>query len=401
MSEKIKKILFSLSFIVIIFILSVSADRIIGLFINENIKSAKSYKGIIFKPNVIVRHTTTEFDYVVKINSLGIRDKEISIKKQVDKKRILSFGDSFTYGWGVDIEQSWPKVLEKFLLENGYEIEVINCGQPGVCTSAYKKSMEKAVPLLKPDIVLIGVLQLGDLAQLYQELFRVKRKSNKSNILKNLIKAIKVSYKNTIYFYKKIIKQKKIIVENKWLVSSQNIISSFSRFEYLRYCTLDDSIKAMFESGNLNPALINFQMDFPDGCIIFNNPKHPATKFAIEKMEEDIRYMKEICEANQCQLIFINIPMSNFVGHNVIRNSNLDSIFGEYLYNNNNIDSVYSNIANQFNIPYFEMTDIFKKLSKTNDHCFFRYDGHPNSKGHYVLGKSIGEFLIGNKIIEH
>ncbi len=46
---------------------------------------------------------STDFRYRVSINSIGIRDKEISIPKQKDTFRIIVFGDSYTYGWGVDI----------------------------------------------------------------------------------------------------------------------------------------------------------------------------------------------------------------------------------------------------------------------------------------------------------
>jgi hypothetical protein len=35
----------------------------------------------------------------------------------------------------------------------------------------YKRNMKKAVPLLKPDLVLVGVLQLDDLAQPYENNF--------------------------------------------------------------------------------------------------------------------------------------------------------------------------------------------------------------------------------------
>ena len=67
-----------------------------------------------------------------------------------DKYRILCFGDSWTFGWGVNVENSWPRKLEKYLLANGYEnIEVINCGRGGQYTSTYKKYMAKALPLLK------------------------------------------------------------------------------------------------------------------------------------------------------------------------------------------------------------------------------------------------------------
>lgn len=86
---------------------------------------------LIFEPNSKASHKTIEFDYVTNINSLGLWDKKIKIEKG-DKYRILCFGDSWTYGYGVNIENSWTKILEQYLIANRSEnIEVINCGRPG------------------------------------------------------------------------------------------------------------------------------------------------------------------------------------------------------------------------------------------------------------------------------
>ena len=83
--------------------------------------------------------------------------------------------------------------LEKYLLANGYEnIEVINCGRGGQYTSTYKKYLAKAVPLLKPDLVLVGVLQADDLAQLYENNFLTHVNAN---ILRKFAQKIKFAVK--------------------------------------------------------------------------------------------------------------------------------------------------------------------------------------------------------------
>ncbi len=71
--------------------------------------------------------------FKIKINSDGFRDREFSIVKPNNTIRIIALGDSFTYGYGVEVNESWPKLLEKTLnisLTN-FSVEVLNMGVPG------------------------------------------------------------------------------------------------------------------------------------------------------------------------------------------------------------------------------------------------------------------------------
>jgi tetratricopeptide (TPR) repeat protein len=73
--------------------------------------------------------------------------------------RILCVGDSYTYGLGVDKEDSYPAQLEKIIKkESGKDdIEVINCGVPGYNTPLLEKNFAKILDVNKPEIVLIMI----------------------------------------------------------------------------------------------------------------------------------------------------------------------------------------------------------------------------------------------------
>ncbi|MDD5746029.1 MAG: GDSL-type esterase/lipase family protein, partial [Candidatus Omnitrophica bacterium] len=78
----------------------------------------------------------------------------------IEKKkglRILCLGDSYTYGLGVAREESYPAQLERLLRkEPGYdEVEVINCGKPGINTPLLAKDFRRLATRYQPDIVLL------------------------------------------------------------------------------------------------------------------------------------------------------------------------------------------------------------------------------------------------------
>ena len=68
----------------------------------------------------------------VKINSHGLRDYEYPLTKPPGTYRIIMLGDSTTFGWGVRLEDTAAKILERKLNEArsaGYKrFEVINAG---------------------------------------------------------------------------------------------------------------------------------------------------------------------------------------------------------------------------------------------------------------------------------
>jgi len=92
----------------------------------------------------------------VSINRNKLRDNDIAFEREKNVLRILMLGDSLTFGWGVKIEETVSKRLERQLNETGIASEVINTG-----VGNYNTSMEVAYFLneghkYKPDIVVLN-----------------------------------------------------------------------------------------------------------------------------------------------------------------------------------------------------------------------------------------------------
>src|SRR5712691_7679877 len=147
------------SSLLLVLVASIGVDRLTGLFVSSH------EQGLIFPRNVTRHFQTPEFSFTITTNALGFRDRDFSQSKTA-RTRIVALGDSFTYGWGVEAEESWPKALEQRLRSSGLDVEVANLGKPGASPRDYADIAEKSISLLRPDVVIVGVLQGDDLAQM-------------------------------------------------------------------------------------------------------------------------------------------------------------------------------------------------------------------------------------------
>src|SRR6266550_2312638 len=154
-----KRLVLFCSSLFVVLIMSVGLDRLAGFFVSSH------EPGLIFPRNVTRHFQTPEFSFTTTTNSLGFRDRDFSQSKTV-RARIVTLGDSFTYGWGVEAEESWPKALEQRLRSSGLDVEVANLGKHGASPRDYADIAEKSISLLHPDVVIVGVLQGDDLAQM-------------------------------------------------------------------------------------------------------------------------------------------------------------------------------------------------------------------------------------------
>jgi hypothetical protein len=77
-------------------------------------------------------------------------------EKSADVYRVAVFGDSLTFGAGIENEWAYPLQLQR-LVGRDYRIEFINLGVGGAQSEDVLQNMKKMVPILKPDLVIYGV----------------------------------------------------------------------------------------------------------------------------------------------------------------------------------------------------------------------------------------------------
>ncbi len=114
-------------------------------------------RGLIYelKPGVVLEIQGRK----QKINTHGMRDREVSKNKAPGLFRIAVVGDSFTFGWRVALDDCYVKQLEKLLNERAGRqdaFEVLNFGVCGYNTEQEKILLEEKVLGFEPDLVIVG-----------------------------------------------------------------------------------------------------------------------------------------------------------------------------------------------------------------------------------------------------
>ncbi len=110
----------------------------------------------------------------------------LAVPTEKKKFTIIAFGDSLTAGYGVDLSESYPYILEKRLKDEKLSVEVINMGVSGETTQG---GVDRVSFVLgqNPDVVLLGLGANDMLRSLPPSLV----KTNLDSIINTLLEADK------------------------------------------------------------------------------------------------------------------------------------------------------------------------------------------------------------------
>lgn len=127
-----------------------------GEMVLPSVKSAGWQRTTGYGP--YVPNLSTNFAGVpVTINSRGWRDGEFSLKKREGVRRIMVVGDSVVFGYGVKLEDMFPKVVERGLNSRGPgRYEVISLGGAGGNTYTQSRIIKENVAIYDPDLVILA-----------------------------------------------------------------------------------------------------------------------------------------------------------------------------------------------------------------------------------------------------
>ncbi len=281
-------------------------------------------------------------DEYIKTNSQGLRDVEHSWKKEEGTVRILGLGDSFTFGWGVKLEESFLKQLEKQLAqETGRKAETINAGVPGYGLNHYYIYLKNIGIKFQPDIIVISYfvddlpISLKEELAPYEENFPDR-----------------LQYKGGLWhrsrFYNFITSAAAVIrVRNHATAVDHMRIMKVRREAWARY----------------------------DHPLIKNADE--GTNERIMLLEEYLTRFKSLADGVHARLVIMFIPDISHLNH------------PEYQH----INGVLKRLTTQYDIPFVDMTPIFESSNDLSTYYLFPKDAHTNVKGHETMASALTELI--------
>lgn len=125
---------------------------------------------VIHWPNLKRQHAISLQE--IRINSLGMRDREHPVAKEKGVLRILVLGDSFMEAFQVSFEESFPRLLEVRLQEALHQtVEVINAAVSGWGSDDQLTYLKRYGIKFKPDLILVGMTLHNDVSDNMREKF--------------------------------------------------------------------------------------------------------------------------------------------------------------------------------------------------------------------------------------
>ncbi len=92
----------------------------------------------------------------VTIDSAGLRGAEVDLRRVPGgRRRLLAFGDSITFGYGADDEDTYPYQLGLRLAS--HHVEVVNAGVTGYTSHQVLGYVRRYLPLLRPDAISVCI----------------------------------------------------------------------------------------------------------------------------------------------------------------------------------------------------------------------------------------------------
>lgn len=359
---------------------SVGLDRFYGAYLMPETSD------ILFPAFSVAKHETSEFDLTVRINNLGFRGENISSQKK--KKRVVFIGDSFTFGWGVQLEDTWIKLIS----ESYPEIEFLNLGQGGNHPGDHVRVAKKALPLLKPDLIIVGILQGNDLHQLmrvveFEESGKLTQpasqpvESNQERIQRYL----RIAFPNVSKRF-----PSTTSIQERWKMDAQKLLAELNETEHKKYRSLSAKLLSDLENGRLNPSLIYESLHH---STMFREAADTTNKLCqkgIIRLHDHLQELELLAAENGTELLFLSLPNRPY-GFPATKQA-----LAELGFEVDGTDTLDANLPLKKAMDGLNSELLFPQIPQQMEPLFFHYDGHWNEHGNRTFASALISSLEQN-----
>lgn len=326
-----------------------------------------------YVPNYKQSVTVDGYNNTISINSLGVRDDEWSSQRINRESKILTIGDSFTFGWGVDIfDTYWKQTAE--LLNRGMEKdwEAFGIGHWMSSFDQHVLFLKRFFDKVKPKIVIWGIYP-GHLLTILPR----KHVLDADGHLQAVIDPV-VTVRNNILHYEFSGKAFKTSVAFPYILSVPYRIWR----EYIFHRDY--------------AALVDLRSSVSSGDELIEE-KLPMLLESYEKLWYSIREAKYYTDKKGCQLVIVIIPevaqvLNGRTGQQFTKYEN------EWLTSNFPQQEIIS-FCSENNIHCLDPLAKFRAYPNKNK-LYFPQDPHFSPEGHALFARTISDYLRAIQLVD-
>lgn len=323
-------------------------------------------------------------------DSWGFRNKTVPTSP-----KIVTIGDSQTYGISASAKNSWPAHVQKLVHQDVYNLSLGGYGP----VQYYYLLKSKALDL-RPSLIVAGFYLGNDLFDAYnmvytKEYWRYLRRPNF---------AIEEKGRSNSKYPKNALQRKFMGDLRDWLAHHSVLYrmitfsfgNTFRLFEMKYVSSTVDTTITVFETKQLELST-GFTPSLRLSALNLRDPKiREGLRITLELFQE----MNDLCSNKGIDFLIAVIPTK-------------ESVFGDYILNErdlNNSDVIRQLIMNeqqvrisvkryleQHNISYIDLLPALENAVGTKVIYPANDDGHPSAEGYEVIAKTIRHFLMDSK----
>lgn len=345
------------------------------------------------KPHDLYRLVSADFDFVVRNNALGLRGPEIDLKKK-KAFRIAVYGSSYTYGWGVNEEDTFVARLGEALNDSGLPVEMINLGRNGGSPPQYAALAKETIPLLKPDLVVVAVGQGCDLSWSGPMAASEWYPHVLYTFFPNL-SALAHEWRRP----KEAAPPPSSLPTEEQLRFQKEGNVKFARETYdgltperkAHFDALDPAVKDAFLGGNLNPGVVLLAMDSPDLYAGALDIETPGLRRNIKWLRKHLASIARAAKRQGVPTVIVSVPFGGYVNDTALENMRRIGFAAprEMLTSTAMDDSVRDAAEG---LPFLTVTDVFRER-RDDPSLFFSLDLHMAAPGHKLFAESLAPRL--------
>lgn len=311
----------------------------------------------------------------VRISDLGIRDRDYAAK-EANEYRILLLGDSYTFGWGLEIDDSLERVIERDL-EARYpnrKITVVNGGTGGYGPWQTHGTLRRVGEIIDPDLVIMQTNTANDISD-------TLRKENK--FLKSFVAPMEKTMQRYRYHFL-------------WQVQADQWLRNHSRIYFIACRAAGDEplFVNLYNQIRLLAPVSIARVPQPDARPWNYEPDlkiwYPELTHGWEVMQEDLLAIRADSEALGSEFAVYNMPNPFDIA---LGEERIADYPGKYTLDKNT--AIVETFGHETGTSFISVLPAFRAHPDPAG-LYYHNDGHLNPMGAEILAGVLADLIVEN-----